>query len=704
METNSTGQVTDSPAGMRPADIGRVRQLGDPRVSPDGSAVAFTVTDPDLEGNRYAHRIWLVRSQEPGASPRSFTGPGSEHLPRWSPDGRRLAFAVTGDDGRSQICVLPVAEGGERLVLCGTEAPVTELEWAPDGHAIAFAARDPASAHYGQGGEQRRDKDMPPRRISNLLYRFNQVGWTVDRPARVFVVAADGSAPARPVTPGPFAAAGLSWSPDSLTLAFGSARHEERDLDLAVDLWVAPADGSRAPTRVAGGGPAYSLPSWSPDGTRLACYVNPTPLQSPRHRQVAVIDAATGKEQVLTASLDRNCAPFGVMRPPVWVGDRLLFSVEDHGNVHLYLVSADGAEIPVLLAGGDRWISDWDWAGGTLAFVAGSPVSAGELAARDLPAGEPAPADSRPAEEPAERALTSLTRAFAEAVGLASPERFTARSADGSEVECWAIAPVGAAAGHRYPALLNVHGGPFTQYGSRFVDDFQLQAAAGFGVLYCNPRGSAGYSEQWGRAIRGPECAQDPGSGWGGVDYEDVMACVDTACQRFGWIDPGRIGILGGSYGGYMTSWAIGHTSRFRAACSERACNNLLTMEYSADIPGFLRSYVGPDHLTDPGAYLRHSPVSYVRDMATPLLILHSEVDLRCPISQAEELFVALRLLGRNPVMYRFPGENHELTRSGAPQHRVSRAELILAWFRQHLQEGQASSAGLSAAALDIPA
>jgi dipeptidyl aminopeptidase/acylaminoacyl peptidase len=171
------GQVSDSPVGMCPADIGRVRQLGDPRVSPDGSAVAFTVTDPDLEGNRYAHRIWLVRSQEPGASPRSFTGPGSEHLPRWSPDGRRLAFAVTGDDGRSQICVLPVAEGGERLVLCGTEAPVTELEWAPDGHAIAFAARDPASAHYGQGGEQRRDKDMPPRRISNLLYRFNQVGW-----------------------------------------------------------------------------------------------------------------------------------------------------------------------------------------------------------------------------------------------------------------------------------------------------------------------------------------------------------------------------------------------------------------------------------------------------------------------------------------------------------------------------------------------
>src|SRR5690348_14463748 len=402
-EGSMMSQVADSPVGMRPADIGRVRQLGDPRVSPDGNAVAFTVTDPDLEGNRYAHRIWLAPAHGTGAGPWPFTGPGSEQSPRWSPDGCRLAFAVTGDDGRSQICVLPVAGGGERLVVCGTEAPVTELAWAPDGHALAFAARDPDPARYGRKGEQRRDKDMTPRRISSLLYRFNQVGWTVDRPARVFVVAADGSAPARAVTPGPFEAAGLAWSPDSRSLAFASARHEQRDLDLAVDLWVVPADGSGTPRRVAGGGPAYSLPSWSPDGRRLACYVNPTPLQSPRHQQVAVIDTASGKEQVLTASLDRNCAPFGTPLPPMWVGDRLLFGIEDHGNVHLYLVSADGAGPPVLLAGGDRWISDWDWAGGTLAFVAGSPVSTGELMAQDLPAGEPA-------KEPAERALTSLTR------------------------------------------------------------------------------------------------------------------------------------------------------------------------------------------------------------------------------------------------------------------------------------------------------
>jgi len=670
-------EVTAQPAAMRPADIARLRQLGNPRVSPDGSAVAFTVADIDVERNRYVRRIWLASAREGGPDPRPFTGPGSEVLPRWSPDGQRLAFAVIGDDGRSQICVLPVAGGGERLIVGRSASAVTELEWAPDGDALAFAARDPDPDEYGNGEEKRRDQDIPPRRITRLMYRYNAAGWTSDRPSRVFVVAADGSAPPYPVTPGPFQAAGLAWSPDSRTLAFASGRHEEWDLDLAVDLWIVAADGRGAPERATSGGAAYSLPAWSPDGDRLACYVNPTPLESPRNRQVVTVDIASGKEKVLTASLDRNCAPFATMLPPAWIGDDLLFGVEDHGNVHLYRAHGDGAGSPALVAGGDRWISEWDWAAGTLAFVATTPLSTGELATADLTAGGGIVGG--------ERQLTWLTKPFADAFTLVAPERFTAVSEDGSEVECWVMAPAGAQAGARYPALLNVHGGPFSQYGNRFADEFQLQAAAGFGVIYCNPRGSAGYSEQWGRAIRGPECAHDPGTGWGGADFADVMACVAAACQRFSWIDADRIGILGGSYGGFMTSWAVGHTKRFRAACSERACNNLLTMEHSADIPGFIRSYVGPDHLTDPGAYLRQSPVSYVRDMTTPLLILHSEDDLRCPIDQAEELFVALRLLGRDPVMYRFPGENHELSRSGSPRHRITRAELILDWFRQHL-------------------
>jgi dipeptidyl aminopeptidase/acylaminoacyl peptidase len=679
-------ETTSTPVPMAPGDIWKLRQVSDPQVSPAADVIACTVSEPDAESNAYRRRIWFCPADPAAGQPYPFTGQGSEIMPRWSPDGRRLAFVSTAPgEGRSQICILPVATGGERMIVCSLDTTVSELAWAPDGSRLGFVARDPDAGQYGEPGAKREAKDMPPRRVTRLRYRLNGTGWTLDRPNRIFTVPADGSAPARALTHGPFEAEGLAWSPDSSRIAFAAARHDTWDLDLAVDLWTVRTDGGAEPERLTETGADFASPSWSPDGASLAYYVSPTPLESPRHRQVGVLDLATGRRQELTARLDRNCAPFGTTIGPAWAGDTLLFAAEDGGNVHLYRVPADGTRPPALIAAGDRWISEWSWAAGTLAFVAASPVAAGELAAMELAAGE-----QRPDGAAAERVLTAFTRPFAAAVSLASPQRFTAISPDGSEVECWAIPPAGARPGTRYPTLLNVHGGPFTQYGNRFTDDFQLQAAAGFGVLYCNPRGSSGYSEQWGRAIRWPECDSDPGSGWGGVDYEDVLACADAACGRFDWIDPERLGILGGSYGGFMTSWVIGHCDRFKAACSERACNNLLAMEHNADIAGFLRSYVGRDHLSDPLAYTRHSPVSYVGAMTTPVLIIHSEDDLRCPVNQAEELFTGLRLLGREPVMVRFPGENHELTRGGSPAHRVARAELILDWFREQLQQADA--------------
>ena len=393
---------------------------------------------------------------------------------------------------------------------------------------------------------------------------------------------------------------------------------------------------------------------------------------------MVVLNVDTGACESTTAELDRNCAPYPSARAPLWDGPaRLLFTLEDAGAIPLVSVlvlePGGGACEVTHLVDGPRAVGGFDRRDGTLAVVIGGADSLNELHVADASTG----GSLRP--------ITDATERFRSAIGCEPvvPIRFEATSSDGQVVECWAYRPSGDGP---FPALLNIHGGPFTQYGYRVFDEFQMQLRAGFAVVCCNPRGSSGYSEAWGRAIRWPEWATDPGTGWGGIDYDDVMSCIDTAVSTFEWIDGERVGVLGGSYGGFMTSWIIGHTNRFRAACSERSVNNLLTEEHNSDVASAFRTEIGASHLEKPEAYVRHSPITYVRDMHTPLLILHSEHDLRCPINQAEELFVTLRLLGRTPEFWRFPGECHELSRNGAPKHRVQRAEIILDFFSRHLQ------------------
>jgi dipeptidyl aminopeptidase/acylaminoacyl peptidase len=264
----------------------------------------------------------------------------------------------------------------------------------------------------------------------------------------------------------------------------------------------------------------------------------------------------------------------------------------------------------------------------------------------------------------------------------AEPERFIATSPDGSEVEAWIMRPLGFEPGQRYPLLLNVHGGPFAQYGNRFFDEFQIYAAAGYAVLYSNPRGSSGYSEEWGRAIRGPAAG---GPGWGTRDYEDVMAVMDEALERFDFIDPDRLGVLGGSYGGFMTSWIVSHTHRFKAACSERSVNNFVLEGGSSDIGWAFKGIVGAYWFEAPEVYMQISPSTYAADITTPLLVLHSEHDLRCPLGHGEDMFAILRVLKRDVELVIFPAEGHNLSRTGSPAHRVMRFETILDWFERKL-------------------
>jgi dipeptidyl aminopeptidase/acylaminoacyl peptidase len=529
--------------------------------------------------------------------------------------------------------------------------------WSPDGTRIAFTSRVPDPAY-----EETDEKKRLPRRFTRHRYKLDSVGWTGDRRTHLFVVPADGSGEAVQLTEGDYEHDAPNWSPDSAQIAFTSARDDDWDVQLCEAIWVIDAGGGE-PRRVTPDGDLYSLPSWSPDGSAIACNWSPGGFDRPRHDRVAVVDGATGERRVLTEELDLQCGAYPTVREPIWDGDSLLFAVEEHGNTHVRRVPAAGGDVEPVVSG-DLWVTGFDAVGGTVVHATSSPTAPSEIFVGD-------------------EQLTEVSKAFSEQAPSQPSERFVAVSADGEEVEAWLVRPHGFQEGERYPLLLNIHGGPFTQYGNRFFDEFQAYARAGYVVVYSNPRGSSGYSEAWGRAIRGPVGG---GDGWGTLDYQDLMAVTDAALEQFDFIDSERLGVMGGSYGGYMTSWIVSHTKRFKAACSERAVNNMLSEFGSSDFGWFHRAYTGVWPFEDVEPYLAQSPTTYAAEITTPLLILHSENDLRCNIEQAEHLFTILRLLDRDVEFVRFPAESHELSRSGSPFHRVTRLEIVVDWFDRYLK------------------
>jgi dipeptidyl aminopeptidase/acylaminoacyl peptidase len=649
-----------------PADLDHLLTVAQPVVSPDGRRVAFTLLRADPDGNGYRSQVWVADIG--GAPPMPFTsGEHRDGSPCWSPDGARLAFASdrgTDDSMKTTLHVAPVSTAGEVVTIGRFKESVRSLRWSPDGRLIAFVTRT-RDGRYDEEDDGKRG----PQRVRRLYSRLDNEGPIGDRPAHVYVVAADGASPPRNLTPGEFEFADPAWSPDSRSLVVSGAAHDTWDLDNRQDLHVLDVvtGGRRVLTDTTG---VFHSPEVSPDGGRVCFLGTEDPDSYPRNDHVAVREL--DDEQVhewVSRELDRTWSPFPAVGTPRWLDDTtLLAAAEDRGDVRLYALSADGRSAPRALTAEGGCVTGYHSAGGTVAFTLTTETSPGELYVVD---------DDGP------RALTSISDGFARQAELRRSEHFVVRSSDGAvDLDAWLLRPAGFVEDGSYPLLLNVHGGPFTQYGNRFFDEVQMQARAGYAVLWCNPRGSSGREEDFGRAICGPALG---GTGWGSVDYDDVMTVLDAALDHFGFVDAERLGILGGSYGGYLTSWAVTHTDRFRAACSERAANNLLSLEWASDAAGAFRTFFGVSHLDDPDLYLRHSPVSYVRDCVTPLLIVHSEGDLRCPVEQADQLFVALRLLERDVEMVRFTGESHELSRSGTPAHRRQRMQIILDFFGRHL-------------------
>jgi len=642
------------PRAMTADDLYAIHWIGECDISPDGERVAFTVTRLDREADESRSTIWVVDAG--GGEPRPFTSGPKDSAPRWSPDGRTLAFLRKPGDDPAQIFLM-AADGGEARQLTRLPLGVGAPAWSPDGARIACSART------GDPPPPKESKQARPfRRIDSVKYRLNGEGFIYDRRRHLFVVrVSDGEA--QQVTSGDWDDTEPAWSPNGRTLAFVSARQRTREHDNLNQLWLVPASGGR--TRLladaeGGGGP----PAWSPDGGRIAQSFAPP---GPANATLRVVEVRGGRAEPLDARFDRHTHLEG---GPRWLDDRRVASLaEDRGAVAV--VVAQRRRPTRWLAPGRHTLSALSVAadGRTAAVVVSSVREPAEVHRLDLQTGELT-------------RLTHLNREWRREVATQPAQRFTVRTAPGVEVDAWFMKPHGFREGRRYPVLLNIHGGPFTQYGETFFDEFQVYAGAGYGVVFCNPRGSSGQGTEFGRAIVGD---------MGGPDYHDVMAAFDAALRCMPWADTARLGVLGGSYGGFMTSWVVGHTRRFAAACSERAVNDWYVFFGTSDIGAtFTQRYLGEraTPYDDVEAVLRQSPSTYVRDIRTPLLILHSEDDLRCPISQAEALFVPLRKLRRDVEFVRVPDENHELSRGGRPSHRFDRFGVILDYFGRKLARG----------------
>ena len=645
--------------------IDRYCSVGTVAVSPDGSHVAFVVETVDLAKNTTRTTVWLDDSPA--------TAGDHDGNPCWSPDGRFLAFTARRGEkkGDSTLHVLPVGAPGELRTVCTMPDGLGDVAWAPDGRWLAFTSRTRDQRYEAEDASW-----QAPRKIERFFSRLNGEDWVFDRPNHVYVVAADGTGAPINLTPGEFQHRGVSWLRDSTGIVTSAQRHDTWDRDYARDLYIVPLtpgdgddDGIRCLTAHDG---QYGSPAVSPDGTFVAFIGFGDPSIFPQNAKVGIlpVDSVTAPESAIrwiSSGFDRTFATTSGSGSPVWESDTHLLAVaEDRGATHLYRMPADGSFVPAPLTDAAVTVTSFDAAAGVVA-TARSVV--------DHPAELYVGGERR----------SAVADTFA--AQLLGWEHFTARTTDGTdEIDAWIMRPADFDEAKRYPVLLNVHGGPHAQYGEHFFDEFQMQAAAGFVVVLGNPRGGSGRHTGWGQAILGHHHPVKPGTGWGSVDVDDVLAIIDTALDRYDFCDADRVGMLGGSYGGFMATWlAAYHGDRFTAFCSERAVNNLVSEEWESDISTMFIAEHGVSHLDAPEEYERLSPVRAVRNIDKPMLIIHSEQDWRCPIGQAEELWVALKLLDKEVDFYRFPGENHELSRSGSPVHRVQRGEIILDWFTDKL-------------------
>lgn len=685
---------------IRPEDIYEIRQPSVCRLSPAGDRLAVVVAQPNKDKLANTSQIWILdlRDELRGAAEagstqvRPFTqAKGSDFNPRWSPDGKSLAF-VSARSGKAELWVIP-ADGGEARQVTELKGSISDFAWHPKGKRLVVAWT-PQDAEAKER-EAKRKKGEPGgeaplvRHLTRIFYKLDGAGFIPKGRSHLFSVDLE-TGKAKPLTDDDrFDEGEPTFSPDGRWLYFVSNRTQpDPDLELQrVDLWRIPSKGGKIEKVKTFDGPS-ATPSPSRDGKWIA-FLGKARADEPwnmRHDKLWVVPAAGGRGAQLAEKLDRACGNstindtfgFGTTPPVVWSPDSawVYFVVTNEGNSELWRTHVrDRKPEPVWQRPGALLDFAIDFERSRVYATFADQRSPGELLSAALPkAGRRK--DSIDAESAVD--VRSSWNSWLESRQLALPQEFWFDGPSRNRLQGWILSPVGFNAKRKYPGMLYIHGGPATQYGRVYFHEFQVLAARGYVVIYTNPRGGTGYSERHLNSIV---------NRWGTHDYDDLMAFTDLALRKARHLDRSRLAVGGGSYGGFMTNWIIGHTNRFACAVSSRSISNLLSFVGSSDFGYFWPQEFGSKGpWEDPEHYLKMSPLSYLAKMKTPTLIEHQEEDHRCPIEQAEQLFSQLKMKGVPCEFLRYPGEPHGMSRSGRPDRRIHRLERITDWLGRWLK------------------
>jgi dipeptidyl aminopeptidase/acylaminoacyl peptidase len=657
-------------------DLYRIAIISDVRISPSGDHVVYCQQRIDQRTEEKFCNLWIASTN--GEEPVQFThGDQLDTIPRWSPDGELIAFLSNRQDKdkSSQIYLIPF-QSGEAYQLSDIEGKIGCFSWSPDGKKIVCEVRKTdREIQERQKDNQKKKLGVVSRHYDRVFYKYDGDGYLPKERWHIWIIDTRTGKAKQLTDHEIYDDKHPTWSPDGKLIAFISNHNPDPDLDRdAIDLFVIPVSGGE-PQLIRTSYGEKSLPSFSPNGRFIAYFGFRGKKYWYKNQGIWIVPAdGSGHPLNLTEKYDVHTAPDTIndigtpeIMPPTWSKDssKLFFPVARLGRAELWSIDLKGNNF-ASIAGAQGVVGSYSFNSDQtkLVYFLGKIDDPGQVFVQKVSSS-------------AEQKITQINSELLSKIDLGSIEEVWIKGSDQNDIQGWILKPPGFDPNKKYPSILEIHGGPLTQYGEFFMHEFYFLAATDYIVHFCNPRGGRGYGEEHSKAIWG---------GWGDADYRDLMSWTDFIEQQ-PYISKKRMGVTGGSYGGYMTVWIIGHTDRFKAAVTQRCVSNLVSMWGSSDLNWVFQEVLNDKPpFEDLDKYWQHSPIKYIGNAKTPTLVIHSENDLRCPIEQGEQVFVALKTLGIDTEMVRFPDEFHGLSRNGRTDRRIVRLNQILRWFDKYLK------------------